>query len=220
MLASYAWTRLEGNYEGTYQRSNGQFNPNFNSAFDFADNLVNAAGRLTSESVHQWKLDGSYELSGKAAGLNLGLSTHWYSGLPLNAYGTTYNFATWIYFLVPRGSIGRHPADFEIDVHASYPLHLSKKVRLHVQADVFNLLDRQAVLRYDERYNLIQDGPCAGIPEGLCNGDGGLKTRPGTLEPLGALDDPRHTATNPDYLKGGVAFTGQRSLRLGVRLSF
>ena len=85
---------------------------------------------------------------------------------------------------------------------------------------MFNLLDRQHILIYDERYNLIQDGPCAGVPEALCNGDGGWATRPGTLEPLGSLADPRATATNPDYLQRGTAFTGQRSVRLGLRLSF
>jgi hypothetical protein len=221
LLGSYVWTRLEGNYDGSYQRSTGSVNPNFNSGFDYADYMVNANGRLTSESVHQLKLDGSYELSGKLARMNLGLSTHWFSGLPLNARGFSFNSFAWDYYLVPRGSVkGRHPADYEIDLHGSYPIRLSGALRLKVQADVFNLLDRQAILIYDERYNLIQDGPCAGVPEALCNGDGGWATRPGTLEPLGSLTDPRQTATNPDYLKRGSAFTGQRSLRLGLRLSF
>ena len=58
------------------------------------------------------------------------------------------------------------------------------------------------------------------MPEDLCTKDGGLRTRPGTLEPVGALGDPRLTATNPDYLKKASAFTGQRSLRLGIRLTF
>jgi hypothetical protein len=117
-------------------------------------------------------------------------------------------------------SVGRQPANFEIDLHVSYPIRLGKTARLQLQADAFNLLDRQAVLRYDERYNLIQDGPCAGVPEGLCTEESGLLTHPGTLEPVGSIGDPRLTATNPDYLRKGVAFTGQRSVRLGARLSF
>ena len=220
MLASYVWTRLRGNYDGLYQRSTGQFNPNFNAAFDAGDYMVNASGPLTSESVHQAKLDGSYELSGRAAGLNLGLSTHWYSGLPQSALGNSFDSSTPAYYLAPRGSVGRNPADFEVDLHLSYPIRLAKKARLLVQADAFNLLDRQAAVVFDQRYNLIPDGPCAGIPEGLCNGDGGLAARPGTLEPVGSIVDPRQTATNPDYLKKGSAFTAPRSLRLGVRLSF
>ena len=115
---------------------------------------------------------------------------------------------------------GRGCRDFETDLHVTYPIRFGKAIRLRVQADVFNLLDREAVLRYDERYNLIQDGPCSGVPDGLCTGDGGLRTRPGSLAPLGEIGDPRRTATNPDYLRKANAFTGQRSLRLGVRLSF
>jgi hypothetical protein len=93
-------------------------------------------------------------------------------------------------------------------------------MRLRVQADVFNLFDRQSIVSYDQRYNMFPDGACAGVPEALCNGDGGIATRPGRLVPLGAIGDPRQTATNPDYLKKGTQFTGPRSLRLGVRLIF
>ena len=216
LLTSYVFSRLEGNYDGMYQRSTGQWAPNWNSGFDKADFLVNASGRLTSESGHQVKVDGSYEFAGKAAGLNLGLSTHWYSGLPLNAYGYSVSYESWEYYLLPRGSLGRHPADYEVDFLASYPIRMGKAARLLMEVAVFNLLDRQAVLRYDEHYNLE---PCGGVPEGLCTGDGGLRTQPDSLAPLGSIRDPRQTATNPGFLNGSE-FTAQRSLRLGVRLSF
>ena len=92
-------------------------------------------------------------------------------------------------------------------------------------ADIFNLFNRQAITQFDERYNLISDGSCAGIPDGLCNGDGGIVTTGNSLTPAGAITNPRATATNPDYLKTGPdsqtrGFTGQRSLRLGVRFTF
>ena len=60
-LASYVWQRLEGNYDGIFQNSTGQLDPNINSAFDYADFLVNAEGRLTNDRTHQFKFDGSYE---------------------------------------------------------------------------------------------------------------------------------------------------------------
>jgi hypothetical protein len=170
--------------------------------------------------VHQFKADGSYELTRGAPGLNFGLSAHWYSGWPENAYALSANYFNWIYYVAPRGSVGRNPADFEIDLHAGYPIRLGRSVRLTVQADLFNLLDRQAIVAYDQRYNLFPGGPCGGVPAGFCNGDGGLATRPGTLEPLGSVGDPRRTATNPDDLRKGTIFTSPRSLRLGVRLTF
>jgi hypothetical protein len=217
MLASYVWNKLEGNYDGLFQNSTGQLDPNINSAFDYADFLVNAYGRLSAERVHQIKLDGSYQFK---SGLNLGLSTWWYSGLPQNAYGHSFLYANWEYFLVPRGSLGRGPSEYEANLHVSYPVKLGDRSRMNVVVDVFNLLDRQAETQLDERYNLIANGRCAGIPAGLCNGDNGLINRPGTVEAAGTIANPRATATNPDFLRKGISFTEQRSIRLGLRFTF
>jgi hypothetical protein len=91
---------------------------------------------------------------------------------------------------------------------------------LVLQADIFSLFNRQALTVLDERYNLIEDGECAGIPTGLCNGDGGIATTGNSLTPAGSITNPRATATNPDYLQKGVQFTQPFSLRIGVRFEF
>jgi outer membrane receptor protein involved in Fe transport len=218
-LASYVWSKLEGNYDGTYQNSTGQLDPNINSAFDYADFLVNSYGRLSAERQHQLKFDGSYEFKGALDGLNVGLSTWYYSGLPLNAYGYSFAYSNWEYYLAPRGSLGHGPADYEADLHVSYPIKVGKS-RLNVIADIFNLLNRQSGIQLDERYNLTKDGVCGGVPEALCNGDGGLLATPNTTDAVGQLADPRLTATNPDFLKKSQAFTGARSIRLGLRWTF
>ena len=49
-IASYLWSRLEGNYDGTFQVSTGQLDPNINSAYDYADFLVNNSGLLSNSS--------------------------------------------------------------------------------------------------------------------------------------------------------------------------
>jgi len=220
LLASYVWSKLEGNYDGTFQNSTGQLDPNINSAFDYADFLVNSQGRLSNERKHQVKLDGAYEFSGALNGLSLGVSTHWFSGLPLNAYGYSFLYANWEYYLVPRGSLGTGPSDWETDIHASYPIKLGGDRRLNLILNTFNLFNRQSITQLDQRYNLVQDGACAGIAEALCNGDNGFATQPGTLTPLGTLSNPRATATNPDFLRKGVAFTQPRSVQIGVRFEF
>ncbi len=230
-LASAVFGRLEGNYDGTFQASTGQLDPNINSAFDYADFLVNADGKLSNDRAVQVKLFGTYEVpNGAIRGLNIGVATHWYSGLPLNAYGYSLAYNNWEYYLAPRGSVGRGPSDWEADLHLSYPVAFGGQRRLNVIADVFNVFNRQAITQFDERYNVIADGDCAGIPEGLCNGDGGIATTGNSLTPIGSITNPRATATNPDYLKTGPdsqtaatafrGFTGQRSLRLGVRFTF
>ncbi len=219
-LASYVWSKLEGNYDGLFQNSTGQLDPNINSAYDYADFLVNAYGRLSAERQHQLKFDGSYQFKGALDGLNIGLSTYYYSGLPLTAYGYSQAYLNWEYYLTPRGSLGRGPADYETDLHVSYPIKVGSRSRLNVIADIFNLFNRQAIIKYDERYNRIADGPCAGVPDALCNGDGGLVTTTGTLTPVSQLSNARATATNPDFLNKGIAFTQPFSLRLGIRWQF
>ncbi len=107
LLASYVWSKLEGNYDGTFQNSTGQLDPNINSAFDYADFLVNAQGKLSNDgrTRSRWTAVTSSR-SGPVNGLNLALSTHWFSGTPLNAYGYSFAYANWEYYLTPRGSLG------------------------------------------------------------------------------------------------------------------
>ncbi|HYO74867.1 MAG TPA: hypothetical protein VE010_00275, partial [Thermoanaerobaculia bacterium] len=223
VFASYLWSRLEGNYDGLFQASTGQLDPNINSAFDYADFMINANGLLSNDRTHQFKLHGSYTMTGGIAnGLTLGLSTYYASGFPLNAYGYSAGYQNWEYYLAPRGSLGRGPAEYEADLHFGYPVAMGP-TRVNLILDVFNVLNRQAATRLDERYNLSSDGdPCAGIPDGLCGSGGGIAYA-GTGEvprPAGAIPNPRATATNPDFLRGGTQFTAPRSLRLGVRVSF
>ena len=221
LLASYVWSKLEGNYDGTFQNSTGQLDPNINSAFDYADFMVNAQGKLSNERANEIKLDGSYEFSnGPLHGLNVALSTHWFSGVPENAYGYSFAYSNWEYYLVPRGSLGTGPSDWEADIHGSYPIKFGGNQRLNIIVNVFNLFNRQAITQLDQRYNLVQDGFCAGIPAANCNGDGGLATAPNTLTPLAQLSNPLATATNPDFLKKGISFTAPRSVQIGVRFEF
>ena len=78
--------------------------------------------------------------------------------------------------------------------------------------DVFNLLDRQAITTYDQRYNENGDA-CGGVPFGLCAGDfvdedgnehrgsGSLQHDGPTLNPIGQL--PALTPSNPSFLRDG-----------------
>lgn len=227
-FASYLWSQLEGNYDGLFQASTGQLDPNINSAFDYADFSLNADGDLSNDRTHQFKFYGSYLVpSGPVDGLSVGLSAYYASGTPLTAMGYSFLYANWEYYLTPRGSLGRGPADYEADLHLGYPIQLGG-VELNLLVDVFNVFDRQSATRLDNRYNLPEDGHCAGFPGALnadglsvlCNQDNGWDNVVGTLNPVGTLTDARATATNPDFLEAGTLFTAPRSIRLGVRLSF
>jgi outer membrane receptor protein involved in Fe transport len=221
LIASYVHSKLEGSYDGAFQVSTGQLDPNINSAYDYADFLVNSDGKLSLDQTNVFKVDGSYLVSkGALNGLNVGASAYYRSGYPLNAYGYSFAYQNWEFYLAPRGSVGTGPSDYELDLHLGYPIHFGNGKSVSLLVDVFNTLNRQAITRYDERYNEIADGFCGGIPASLCSNMGGINHQNGSIQPVGQLANPRATATNPDYLKKGVAFTAPRSIRAGVRFSF
>ncbi len=236
-FTSYVWSKLSGNYDGTFQNSTGQLDPNINSAYDYADFALNNSGPLTSDRTHQVKFYGSYTLSsGMAKGLDLGASLHWESGVPLNAQGYEFaGYANYEYYLTPRGSLGRGPSDYEADLHAGFPIAMGSGSRLTLVADVFNVFNRQSALTLDNRMDLSSNNGCAvfvkaGLICGLSagkpiagssgNGYGGWNNIAGTTNPVGSFSDARAAATNPDFLKKGLSFTGARSIRLGARWSF
>jgi hypothetical protein len=183
--------------------------------------MVNAIGPLSGQRKHQVKLDGAYAISrGAAEGLNFGGSFRWLSGLPLTAYGYSFAYSNWEYYLTTRGALGTGPADYEADLHVGYPIRLGSSVKANILMDVFNLFNRQNTTLLDQRYNLQKDGACGGVPSAICNGDGGLLAQPNSVTPVAQLANARTTATNPDFLRSGTQFTLPRSIRLGVRLTF
>ncbi len=224
LYASYLWSELEGNYDGLFQNSTGQLDPNINSAFDYADFLINAYGKLSTDRTHVVKLNGSYTFQdGALEGLNLGASAYWQSGTPLTAQGYSFGYANYEHYLTPRGSLGRGPSDYEMDLHVGYPLRIGD-YELHFLVDIFNLLDRQSIRRLDQRYNRAEDGFCAGIPDDLCGEGAALQHQPGSLQPVGQLSNPRATSPNPSFLKRGgnrnSDYTEPRSIRVGMRFRF
>jgi hypothetical protein len=216
-LASYLWSRLEGNYDGVFQASTGQLDPNINSAFDYADFIVNNNGLLSNDRTHTLKFDGSYQFSsGMLNGLQMGLTTYWVSGTPLTAVGYSSAYQNWEYYLTPRGALGRGPSDYEASAHFGFPINMGP-TRVTLIADVFNLLNRQAKTVLDQRFNRINDARCVGIT-GACTSDGGIATLPNTLTPAGSVN--LAAAPNPDFLKAGTSFDAPRSFRIGARVTF
>ena len=181
-------------------------------------------GPLSGQRTHQIKLDGSYTVPrGAADGLNFGGSFHFYSGTPLTAYGYSFGYSNWEYSLTPCGSLGTGPSDYEADVHIGYPIKLGSQAKANILLDIFNVLDRQGITLLDQRYNLALNGACGGVPDAICNGDGGLLAKPNSIDPVGQLSNPRATAPNPDFLKAAFnssSATLPRAIRFGVRLTF
>ena len=184
-LASYVWQKLEGNYDGVFQNSTGQLDPNINSAFDYADFLVNADGRLTNDRTHQIKFDGSYEFQSGPTGLNLGFSTYWLSGMPLNAYG--YSFAVCELGVLPGASRITRPRT--VRMGSQPPGAVSNPVRRQ-QADQPDHGYLQPVRSPEHRFSSTSATTCAARP--LLVGSGGrLQRRQWLVDAAGHAESGR-----------------------------
>ena len=200
VLASYLYSKLDGNYDGEFAPfTNVGADPNISAAYDYADFATNHyldgtlasyapitnRGPLSNDRRSQVRISGTYTAP---FGLNVGLSTYYRTGTPLSRYGFVDGYGRYELFLTKRGSEGRTPATYEADLHLGYPLAVGP-VTINLLADVFNLLNAQRPVLLDERWDFAE------------------------------ADNGSPTPTNPNYKKP-VLRQAPRSARFGVRVSF
>lgn len=117
-LASYVLSRSWGNYTGLFASDQGVSNPNYNFSLQLSEQAVNSTGRLPNDRPHVFKLLGSYRFD---FGLTAGAFFTVQSGTPLNEFGSSWAAFRPV-FLVPRGSAGRTPAIWDLNLRFTYPL--------------------------------------------------------------------------------------------------
>ncbi|HEX9162943.1 MAG TPA: TonB-dependent receptor, partial [Thermoanaerobaculia bacterium] len=193
-LASYLYSRLDGNYDGEYAPfTNVGADPNISAAYDYYDFFTNGSdltkitnrGPLSNDRRNQFKLSGIYDTPFK---LSIGLSAFWRSGTPVTRYGFSDAYGRYEFFLTTRGAEGRTPSNYDADLHLGYPISVSA-VKVNLLLDVFNILNTQRPVLLDERWGFQES------------------------------DNASPTPVNPNYLKP-VLRTSPTSARLGVRISF
>ena len=153
---------LRGNFEGHLRNDNGQTDPGISSLFDFTAGDLNllgdqfAVGPLNSDRRHIVNVFGSYSFSkdrGYRAlnGLNLGLNTHFETGLPINSLNPHPVYLNAGEVPVGgRGALGRTPSYARFDVHSDYSWGITEKTKLKFIADFFNIFNSQRVRRVDD----------------------------------------------------------------------
>jgi len=154
--------KLEGNFEGHLRNDNGQTDPGISSLFDFTTGDLNllgdqfAIGPLNSDRRHIVNVYGSYNFGKERGwhtlnGLNLGLNTHFETGLPINSLNPHPVYLNAGEVPVGgRGSLGRTPSYFRLDLHSDYSWAITEKSKLKFVADFFNVFNSQRVRRVDD----------------------------------------------------------------------
>ena len=156
LLANWRIAKVEGNFEGHFRNDNGQTDPAISSLFDFTAGELGmlgdqfAVGPLNTDRKHVANVYGSYAFKGGQS-VNVGGGFHLETGVPISQF-----YAHPVYLnageipLGGRGVLGRSDTFTRVDLHADYPIHLSKKSKVTVSADFFNVFNNQPVRRTDQ----------------------------------------------------------------------
>ncbi len=116
--ASYVLARNHGNYEGYWDQTAAQNDPLGGASFmPTPAAAANSAGLLPDDRTHVAKLQVSRRFP---RGLEAGATLLWASGTPLSEVGSTPFGAPFYVFLQPRGSLGRTPGIYDLNLRLAY----------------------------------------------------------------------------------------------------
>ena len=186
-IASYVYSRLDGNYDGEYAPfTNVGADPNISAAYDYYDFFTNGSdlntitnhGPLSNDRRNQFKLSGVYITPWK---VSIGASAYWRSGTPITRYGYSDAYGRYEFFLTPRGAEGRTPSNYDLDVHFGYPVNLGASAKLNVLLDVFNLMNTQRAALIDQRWGFQESDNSSPTPVNTNYGKAVVRTAPANV---------------------------------------
>lgn len=198
LFGSAVYARNEGNYGGLFRQDNGQLDPNITSLYDLPSLLIGAFGQLPNDREYQFKLYGSYVWP---FSLTTGFYAQYLDGTPISQLGRHSIYGANERFVTPRGSFGRTPDVWSLDLHLQYPISLGSN-ELQLIADVFNVTDEQEATSVNQTWTNAREDAA----DPLCGG-------PGTGE--GTSCEPG----NPLF-GTPTEFQSPRTIRLGAKFSF
>ena len=167
LRGSYTWSHSYGNHEGVTRTDLGYASTlaSITTQWDFLGLLDGAYGDLPNDRRHTIKLFGAWKIR---ENLQCSFAWGWQDGRPRNALGRhpTDRFARLYgsssFFdrgeLSPRGALGRTEGVSSLDIGLRYR-HETKRGGVTATIDVFNLLDGEAVVDYNDRSDRWRGGP-------------------------------------------------------------
>lgn len=169
LKASYVWSHLRGNSEGGVDSSNGQADTGTTELFDYPEIMAGTNGYLPNDRKHTFKIYGAWQINDEWM---VGANGVFQTGRPENCYGLNpidgqvdggYGAGAYLYcdgMVVQRGSVGRTPSYWNIDLNTSYKPAWAKG--LTVSANVFNIFNKQHTTTINE---VGEDGSGASLSD-------------------------------------------------------
>jgi outer membrane receptor protein involved in Fe transport len=168
-LASYTWSRLNGNYSGgANSDESGRQDPGVSRAFDLpyyyfdeSGSQAPSSGPLATDRPHAVKIFAYYTLKGRLGTTNLGVNQVVLSGTPDS---TTVIYLSAPTFPFGRGDLGRTPTYSQTDLSLSHSFKLTKGTNLRLEANVRNLFDQSSVISRVTQLNRSGAIPASILP--------------------------------------------------------
>ncbi|WP_286234417.1 TonB-dependent receptor [Thalassotalea sediminis] len=153
---TYTWAHSWGNNEGFVRSDNDQTDSGLTTNYDQPGLVDGASGNLPNDRRHSVKMNGAYQVM---ENFTVGANFNWTQGRPLNSFGfhPTDIFASWYGAesfvkdgqLVTRGSEGRTPNTWQLDLSASYDYYWDER-KITFRADVFNVTNNDKATQLNE----------------------------------------------------------------------
>lgn len=153
-LASYVLSRTWGNYPGLFNSDFGFTQPGGMSTFFMPHQATNSTGYLPNDRTHVGKLSGSYAAP---FGLVAGGTLVYQTGSPINDFAADVNGPYVPRFLAPRGSVGRTPALWNLDLRLAYTIPAVRTTRAQVILDLLHVGNPRRVETVDEIHYMTMD---------------------------------------------------------------
>jgi len=209
MTASYTYSSFRGNYPGLFSvrgASAPQLDPNILSEYDLLSLLPNKDGPLPGDIPNSFKVDGAYvyEMSPRVT-FNFGGNVRADQGQPLNYLGAHPDYGDGEAYILPRGSGGRTPWTWQLNLRGGANYKLSKDYALGVTVDLFNVTNNRQVLNVDQNYTFDSVSP-------IVNG------KPADLPSLRTVEGA-NVVRNTNFLNA-TTYQLPFSARVGAKLSF
>ena len=209
MTASYTYSSFRGNYPGLFSiRGVGapQIDPNILSEYDLLSLLPNKDGPLPGDIPNSFKVDAGYvyEMSPQMT-FNFGGNVRADQGQPISFLGAHPLYGPGEAYILPRGSGGRTPWTWQLNLRGGANYKLSKDYGLGFTLDLFNVTDNREVLTVDQNYTFNSVSPIV---------NGKVSDLPSLRNIAG-----QNVAVNTNF-RNATAYQLPFSARIGAKLSF